>query len=79
MPPKTIIPSVGPPPNPFMHRFLPSRSEPPQERAQQKRDAAEAAAINNAIEEKIEQEKVTTAKRYQNSVRIVLLGQSGSG
>ena len=78
MPPNTPMPPAATPKNPFICGLLPSDDESRQERAQRKREATEAAAVSNAIDEQIQQDKVA-AQRYKSSVKVLLLGQSESG
>lgn len=71
--------STAPPPqNPFIDGFFPYGNESAQERAQREREEAEAAAVSDAIDEGIMRDKVG-ARKSRAAVKVVMLGQSGSG
>lgn len=64
--------------NPFIHGFLPQEDETPLERAVREQEEVDAKAVSDAIDEQIMRDEVTF-KRYQGAIKVLFLGQSGSG
>ena len=79
MPPNTTVSPSAHAPNPFIHGLIPNEGESPEDKARREGKEAEAAAVSNAIDEQLQQEKVATVERYQNTVKVLLLGESESG
>jgi hypothetical protein len=64
--------------NPFIHGFFPQKNETPLEQTLREQEEANAKAVSDAIDEQIMQDMVTF-KRYQDAIKVLFLGQSGSG
>ena len=66
------------PPNPFIQGPIFREDESPQERFQREQEEAIARAISDTIDKQIDLDKVAF-RRYQNAIKVLLLGQSESG